>query len=149
MAPRPWSTLLSRAADLLYAFPALLLAIILAAAVGGSTWTGMIAIGVATIPVFARISRVTSRQVLGQDYVVAARSSGIGAWRIAVTHVLPNIAPLIGVQASVSYAVAILGAEDNPMGKAAAYGRLYGELTRDAAMRTLRFWRMRRTAQAA
>ena len=108
MVPRPWSTLLARAADLLYAFPALLLAIILAAAVGGSTWTGMIAIGVATIPVFARISRVTSRQVLGQDYVVAARSSGIGAWRIAVTHVLPNIAPLIGVQASVSYAVAIL-----------------------------------------
>jgi len=108
MVPRPWSTLLARAADLLYAFPALLLAIILAAAVGGSTWTGMIAIGVATIPVFARISRVTSRQVLGEDYVVAARSSGTGSWRIAVTHVLPNIAPLIGVQASVSYAVAIL-----------------------------------------
>jgi hypothetical protein len=35
------------------------------------------------------------------------------------------------------------------MGKAAAYGRMYGELTRDAALRTLRFWRMRRTAQAA
>ncbi len=48
-----------------------------------------------------------------------------------------------------TYAVAILGSEDNPMGKAAAYGRLYGELTRDAALRTLRFWRMRRTAQAA
>lgn len=48
-----------------------------------------------------------------------------------------------------TYAVAILGNEDNPMGKAAAYGRLYGELTRDAALRTLRFWRMRRTAQAA
>ena len=48
-----------------------------------------------------------------------------------------------------TYAVAVLGAEDNPMGKAAAYGRMYGELTRDAALRTLRFWRMRRTAQAA
>ena len=46
-------------------------------------------------------------------------------------------------------AVAVLGAEDNPMGKAAAYGRMYGELTRDAALRTLRFWRRRRTAQAA
>ena len=48
-----------------------------------------------------------------------------------------------------TYAVAVLGSEDNPMGKAAAYGRMYGELTRDAALRTLRFWRMRRTAQAA
>lgn len=48
-----------------------------------------------------------------------------------------------------TYAVAVLGADDNPMGKAAVYGRMYGELTRDAAQRTLRFWRMRRTAQAA
>ena len=48
-----------------------------------------------------------------------------------------------------TYAVAVLGSEDNPMGKAAAYGRMYGELTREAALRTLRFWRMRRTAQAA
>ena len=48
-----------------------------------------------------------------------------------------------------TYAVAVLGSEDNPMGKAAAYGRMYGELTRDAALRTLRFWRMRRGAQAA
>ncbi|WP_130865586.1 ABC transporter permease [Acidipropionibacterium timonense] len=108
MVRRPWSDLLTRACDLLYAFPAVLLAIVLAAAVGGSTLTGMIAIGVSTVPVFARISRVASRQVLAQDYVVAARSSGIGGWTIARTHVLPNIAPLIGVQASVSYAVAIL-----------------------------------------
>lgn len=48
-----------------------------------------------------------------------------------------------------TYAVVILGNEDNAMGKAAAYGGMYAELTRDTAMRTLRFWRMRRTAQAA
>ena len=70
MLPRPWSTVVGRAADLLYAFPALLLAIILAAAVGGSTLTGMIAIGVSTVPVFARITRTASRQILAQDYVV-------------------------------------------------------------------------------
>ena len=108
MLPRPWSTVVGRAADLLYAFPALLLAIILAAAVGGSTLTGMIAIGVSTVPVFARITRTASRQILAQDYVVAARSSGM-AWRsVAFNHVFPNIAPLIGVQASVSYGTAIL-----------------------------------------
>ncbi|HAF80974.1 MULTISPECIES: DUF2336 domain-containing protein [Brevundimonas] len=48
-----------------------------------------------------------------------------------------------------TYAVSLLGADSNPMGKAAAYGRMYGELTTEAAGRTLRFWRMRRVAQAA
>lgn len=48
-----------------------------------------------------------------------------------------------------TYAVVLLGSEDNPMGKAGNYGRLYGELSREAALRTLRFWRMRRGAQAA
>lgn len=48
-----------------------------------------------------------------------------------------------------TYAVSLLGGDSNPMGRAAAYGRMYGELTRDAAQRTLRFWRMRRVAQAA
>lgn len=108
MSPRPWSRLVARAADLLYAFPALLLAIILAAAVGGSTLTGMVAIGVSTVPVFARLTRNGAREVLTQDYVLAARSSGITWGRIAATHVMPNIAPLIGVQASVSYGMAIL-----------------------------------------
>lgn len=108
MLPHGWNRVVGRAADLLYAFPALLLAIILAAAVGGSTMTGMIAIGIATIPVFARISRTATRQVLAQDYVMAARSSGMSWWTIALTHVLPNIAPLVGVQASVSYGMAIL-----------------------------------------
>ncbi|AZZ39301.1 ABC transporter permease [Acidipropionibacterium jensenii] len=108
MLNRPWSRVASRASDLLYAFPALLLAIILAAAVGGSTLTGMIAIGVSTVPVFARITRSATWQVMSQDYVLAARSSGISSWGIARSHVLPNIAPLIGVQASVSYGMAIL-----------------------------------------
>ena len=48
-----------------------------------------------------------------------------------------------------TYAVSLLGPDSNPMGKAAAYGRMYGELTRDVAQRTLRFWRMRRSAEAA
>lgn len=104
-----WSgTLVQRATDTLYAFPALLLAILLAAAAGGSTVTGMIAIGIATIPVFARIARIGSMQVMSQDYVLAARSAGTPWLSIARRHVLPNIAPLIGVQASVSFGMAIL-----------------------------------------
>lgn len=97
-----------RISDLLYAFPAILLAILLAAALGGSTLTAMIAIGVSTIPVFTRITRAGALQVLSQDYIPAARISGTGWFTVAVRHVLPNIAPLIGVQLSVSFATAIL-----------------------------------------
>lgn len=97
-----------RVSDLLYAFPAVLLAILLAAALGGSTVTAMVAIGVSTIPVFTRITRGAALQVLSQDYIPAARSSGTSWGKIAVRHVLPNIAPLIGVQLSISFATAIL-----------------------------------------
>ncbi|HNV10915.1 MAG TPA: ABC transporter permease [Propionibacteriaceae bacterium] len=101
-------TLVQRATDILFAFPALLLAILLAAAVGGSTTTGMVAIGIATIPVFARLARAGTLQVMSQDYVLAARSAGTPWLSVARRHVWPNIAPLIGVQASVSFGMAIL-----------------------------------------
>lgn len=97
-----------RACDILVAFPALLLAILLAAALGGSTLTGMIAIGVSTIPAFVRLARAGTLQVMAQDYVMAARSSGTRTLAIGVRHVWPNIAPLVGVQVTVSFAMAVL-----------------------------------------
>ena len=101
--------LLMRAADIVYAFPALLLAILLAAARGGgSIATSMTAIGIASIPAFARVSRGAALQVLSQDFIVAARSSGTSTARVAFTHVLPNIAPVVLVQSSVSFGLAIL-----------------------------------------
>ncbi len=101
--------LIMRGADILYAFPALLLAILLAAARGGgSTVTAMVAIGVSSIPAFARVARVATLQVMSQDYVLAARSSGTPRFAISLTHVLPNIAPAVLVQASVSFGLAIL-----------------------------------------
>ena len=103
-----WGRMVMRVTDILYAFPALLLAVLLAAAVGGSTLTGMLAIGVATIPVFVRITRAATLQVMSQDYVMAARSCGTTWPTVALRHVWPNIAPLVGVQASVSFAMAIL-----------------------------------------
>ena len=102
------SELIMRATDVWYAFPALLLAILLAAAVGASTVTAMVAIGVATVPAFARVARAGTVQVMAQDYVLAARAAGTPPSRVAVRHVLPNIAPMIGVQASVSFGIAIL-----------------------------------------
>jgi peptide/nickel transport system permease protein len=97
-----------RLADVVYAIPALLLAILLAAIFGGSTVTAMVAIGVASIPAFARVARVGTQQVMATDFVLAARASGTSPWQIAVRHVGPNVAPLIGVQASVGFAMAIL-----------------------------------------
>lgn len=109
MADRQWwARLLLRASDLLFAVPSLLLAIILAAALGSSTVTAMVAIGVASVPVFVRLARAGARQVMTRDYVAAARVSGIGWPTIARAHLLPNIAPLLGVQTSVSFASAIL-----------------------------------------
>lgn len=102
------SEVLLRATDVAQAFPALLLAILLAGLFGGSTETAMVAIGLASIPQFLRVSRAGSLQVLASDYVLAARACGIGRLAIARTHVLPNIAPLVGVQATVSFALAIL-----------------------------------------
>ena len=98
----------ARLADILYGFPALLLAILFAAALGGSTWTAMMAISIATIPAFVRIARAATLQVMAQGYVEAARLSGTPSMAVAVRHVLPNIAPVLGVQASVSFGIAIL-----------------------------------------
>ncbi|MPZ53155.1 MAG: ABC transporter permease subunit [Acidimicrobiia bacterium] len=94
--------------DIVFAFPAVLLAIILAAGFGGSTITAMVAIGVATVPVFARITRAATLGVMNSDYVLVARSYGRQGLPLMVKYVLPNIAAVIIVQASVAFAIAIL-----------------------------------------
>lgn len=100
--------LIMRANDIIFAFPALLLAILFAAGWGASTWTAMVAIGIATVPIFARLARASTLQVMTTEYVLAARAAGRGGWWIARRHVLPNIAPVLVVQASVAFGIAIL-----------------------------------------
>ncbi|MEV4310832.1 ABC transporter permease [Actinocrispum sp. NPDC049592] len=97
-----------RVNDLVLAFPALLLAIMFGAVFGASTLTAMIAIGIATVPSFARIARSGTLQVMSTEYVLAARAAGRRGLRIAVRHVLPNISGLLIVQGSVSFAIAVL-----------------------------------------
>ncbi len=109
MTGRGWAAeLIMRVNDLVFAFPALLLAVMLGAVYGAGTLTAMIAIGVATIPAFARIARAATLQVMVTDYVLAARAAGRGRVAIAMRHVLPNISSVLLVQASVSFAIAIL-----------------------------------------
>lgn len=100
--------ILMRGNDVLLAFPALLLAIVFAAIWGASTVTAMVALGIGAAPAFARVARAGTRQVMAQDYVLAARASGHGRGAIARAHVLPNIAGALIVQASVTFALAVL-----------------------------------------
>lgn len=101
-------SVIMRGSDLLLAFPGLLLAIIATAMFGATTLTAMIAIGLASVPAFARIARAGTLSVMGRDFIAASYSAGKGSWFVARRHVLPNIASLIIVQASVAFALAIL-----------------------------------------
>lgn len=97
-----------RIADLAFAFPAVLLAIMLTALYGPSMVNAMVAIGIFNIPVFVRVARASARVVWTRDFILAARVCGKGGWRITFEHVLPNIAPVLLVQATVQFALAIL-----------------------------------------
>ena len=108
-ARRGWvEELVMRAADFTFAFPALLSAIMLGAIYGPGLVTGIVAIGIFNIPVFARITRGAANAVWSLDYVLAARAAGFGPARITLDHVLPNIASVLIVQATISFATAIL-----------------------------------------
>jgi peptide/nickel transport system permease protein len=108
MAPRWVAEPLMRLLDLLLAFPALLLAIMFSAVYGGSTLVAMLAIGVASVPSFVRVVRSGGLQVMSTEYVAAARAAGRRPFAIGLRHVLPNVSGLVIVQASVSFAIAIL-----------------------------------------
>ena len=108
MATRWFGEFLMRGTDLLLAFPALLLAIMFSAVYGGSTLVAMIAIGIATVPAFVRLIRSGALQVMRTEYVLAARAAGRRPVAIGVRHVLPNVGSLVIVQASVSFAIAVL-----------------------------------------
>ncbi len=97
-----------RLCDILFAFPSVLSAIMLAALMGPGALTAVVAIGVFMIPVFARVTRGAAAQVWARDYVLAARAAGKGAGRITLEHVLPNIAGQIIVQATIQLGLAIL-----------------------------------------
>ena len=100
--------LVLRLSDILYAFPALLAAITLSAALGASTTTAMLAIGIAFIPVFVRVTRSNALVVLGSDFVLAARAYGRRPLAILRRHVLPNIATTLIAQMSLLFSLAIL-----------------------------------------
>lgn len=100
--------LVLRLSDLAFAFPALIVAILIATLLGPGELNAIIAIGIFNIPVFARVARGGALAIATQDYVAAARLAGLGNAAIAARHLLPNIASLIIVQGTIQLSLGIL-----------------------------------------
>jgi peptide/nickel transport system permease protein len=101
-------SVLMRSMDVLLAFPAILLAVTIMALLGASTTNVMIAIGIAYIPVFARVVRGSVLTLKPNDYVEAARAAGASEMRTLLQHILPGTTGPIIVQLSLALAYAIL-----------------------------------------
>ena len=99
---------LMRFNDLVFAFPALLSAVMITAILGPGAINAIIAIGIFNIPVFARVTRGAALAVWPREFILAARAAGKGAARITAEHILPNIANLLLVQGTIQFALAIL-----------------------------------------
>lgn len=105
----PWlDDTISAALDVVIAFPVLLLAMLIVAAQGASLLSVVVAIGLAMSAVVARLTRVLTRRVLGEQYVTAARTSGTRWPGIVARHILPNIWPTLSVNLALQFGVAVL-----------------------------------------
>ncbi|MGH2342670.1 ABC transporter permease [Segnochrobactraceae bacterium EtOH-i3] len=100
--------LVARGSDLVFAFPALVTAAMLAALAGPGMENAILAIGIFNVPVFARIARGQALALWRRDFVLAARALGKSDIRITRDHVLPNLAHVLIAQASIQAAMAIL-----------------------------------------
>jgi peptide/nickel transport system permease protein len=99
---------LMRLNDLVFAFPALLSAIMITAIFGPGAVNAIIAIGIFNIPVFARVARAGALSIWPREFILAARAAGKGPARITAEHILPNIATLLLVQGTIQFALGIL-----------------------------------------
>ena len=99
---------LMRFMELLFSFPAILLAVILMASLGTSILNAMIAIGIIFIPGFSRLARAATQNVLRQQYIEAAQAIGMSDGRMLVREILPNVITPLLVEAAVALAYAVL-----------------------------------------
>ena len=100
--------IIMRANDMVFAFPALLIAIMITAVFGPSALNAIIAIGIFNIPVFARLTRGSALSLWTRDFILSARVAGKGAVAISAEHILPNIANLLIVQGTIQFSLGIL-----------------------------------------
>lgn len=97
-----------RGNDLIFAFPSLLIAIMITAVFGPSAVNAIIAIGIFNIPVFARLTRGAALSIWTRDFILSARVAGKGAARISMEHILPNLTNLLIVQGTIQFSLGIL-----------------------------------------
>jgi len=97
-----------RSNDLVFAFPALLIAIMITAIFGPGAINAIIAIGIFNIPVFARLTRAAAIGLWTREFILAARVAGKSATRISVEHILPNMLNLLIVQGTIQFSLGIL-----------------------------------------
>ena len=97
-----------RGNDLVFAFPAIVIAILITAVFGAGAINAIIAIGIFNIPVFARITRGAALSLWQREFIMAARVAGKSAARISVEHILPNVTNLLIVQGTIQFSLGIL-----------------------------------------
>jgi ABC-type dipeptide/oligopeptide/nickel transport system permease subunit len=93
-------SIVMRIMDSIMSFPSLVLAIAISTFLGRGLTSPLIAIGIVSIPLFARLSRGQALSVKENDYVLAARGLGASGWRIMLRHIMPNVAAPVIVQTS-------------------------------------------------
>lgn len=97
-----------RTNDVVFAFPALLIAVMMAAMFGAGASNAILAIGIFNVPVFARLSRGAALSIWTRDFILAARVAGKGKIRISLEHILPNISNILIVQGTIQFSMGIL-----------------------------------------
>ena len=100
--------LIMRANDLIFAFPSIVIAILITAIFGPGAINAIIAIGIFNVPVFARITRGAALSLWQREFILAARVSGKSAARISAEHILPNVTNLLIVQGTIQFSLGIL-----------------------------------------
>jgi ABC-type dipeptide/oligopeptide/nickel transport system permease subunit len=98
----------ARLIDALLCFPPIILAILIVAVLGVGLWNAALAVGISGIPRFARITRAATLSLAARDFVEAARAIGAGTPRVVLRHLLPNLAPILIVIATLDLGGAVL-----------------------------------------
>lgn len=98
----------ARVLDVLFAFPGLIVAVLAVAIFGEGLLAPVLALSIAYVPYVARVVRSVALRERHLAYVDACRSLGYSSWRICARHILPNVGTIIGAQATISFASAIL-----------------------------------------
>ena len=108
LAPTWVDEVLMRSVDLLMGFPVILLAFLIMSVYGSGMQNAIIAIGIANVPIFARLIKGNLLTLREREFIYAARACGAGPRRIAYAHLLPHLLPVLLIQGSLSFGMAIL-----------------------------------------